>query len=37
MEVNRTILFLPVILSLVATGFIWTLILSRNIGILTRC
>ena len=34
MEVNRTILFLPVILSLVATGFIWTLILSPNIGIL---
>ncbi|MCX7381919.1 MAG: sugar ABC transporter permease [Alphaproteobacteria bacterium] len=34
MEVYRTILFLPVILSLVATGFIWTLILSPNIGIL---
>ena len=34
MEVYRTILFLPVILSLVATGFIWTLMLSPNIGIL---
>ncbi len=34
MEVYRAILFLPVILSLVATGFIWTLILSPNIGIL---
>jgi raffinose/stachyose/melibiose transport system permease protein len=34
MEVYRTVLFLPVILSLVATGFIWTLILSPNIGIL---
>ena len=33
MEVYRTILFLPVILSLVATGFIWTLMLSPNIGI----
>jgi raffinose/stachyose/melibiose transport system permease protein len=34
MEVYRTILFLPVILSLVATGFIWTLMLSPNIGII---
>lgn len=34
MQVYRTILFLPVILSLVATGFIWTLILNPNIGIL---
>lgn len=34
MELYRTILFLPVILSLVATGFIWTLMLSPNIGIL---
>ncbi len=34
MQIYRTILFLPVILSLVATGFIWTLILSPNIGIL---
>jgi len=34
MEVYRTILFLPVILSLIATGFIWTLILSPNIGLL---
>ena len=33
MELYRTILFLPVILSLVATGFIWTLMLSPNIGI----
>src|SRR5450631_4306469 len=30
MQVYRTILFLPVILSLIATGFIWTLILSPN-------
>ncbi len=34
MQVYRTILFLPVILSLVATGFIWELILSPNIGLL---
>ena len=34
MEVYRTILFLPVILSLVATGFIWELMLSPNIGLL---
>jgi len=34
MEVYRTILFLPVILSLIATGFVWTLILSPNIGLL---
>jgi raffinose/stachyose/melibiose transport system permease protein len=34
MQVYRTILFLPVILSLIATGFIWTLILSPNIGLL---
>jgi raffinose/stachyose/melibiose transport system permease protein len=34
MEIYRTILFLPVILSLIATGFVWTLILSPNIGLL---
>jgi len=34
MEVYRTIIFLPVILSLIATGFVWTLILSPNIGLL---
>jgi len=34
MQVYRTILFLPVVLSLIATGFIWTLILSPNIGLL---
>ena len=34
MEVYRTILFLPVVLSLVATGFVWTLMLSPNIGII---
>jgi len=34
MQVYRTILFLPTILSLIATGFIWTLILSPNIGLL---
>ena len=34
MQVYRTILFLPVIISLVATGFIWTLLLSPNIGLL---
>ena len=32
MEVYRTILFMPVIISLVATGFIWTLMLSPHIG-----
>lgn len=30
----RTVLFLPVILSLVSTGFIWTLLLSANIGLI---
>ncbi len=34
MEVYRTILFLPVIMSLVTTGFIWTLMLSPNIGLI---
>ncbi len=34
MEVYRTILFLPVIMSLVSTGFIWTLMLSANIGLI---
>jgi raffinose/stachyose/melibiose transport system permease protein len=34
MEVYRTILFLPVIISLVSTGFIWTLMLSPNIGVI---
>ncbi|MCB1550291.1 MAG: sugar ABC transporter permease [Hyphomicrobiaceae bacterium] len=33
-EVYRTILFLPVIISLVSTGFIWTLMLSPNIGVI---
>lgn len=28
----RTVMFLPVIISLVSTGFIWTLMLSSNIG-----
>ena len=32
MELYRTVLFLPVIISLVSTGFIWTLMLSSNIG-----
>ncbi len=32
MEFYRTVLFLPVIISLVSTGFIWTLMLSSNIG-----
>jgi raffinose/stachyose/melibiose transport system permease protein len=32
MEFYRTVLFMPVIISLVATGFIWTLMLSPNIG-----
>ncbi len=34
MEFYRTVLFLPVILSLVATGFVWTLMLSPNIGLI---
>lgn len=34
MEFYRTVLFLPVIMSLVATGFVWTLMLSPNIGLL---
>ena len=34
MEVYRAILFLPVIISLVATGFIWTLMLSPNFGVI---
>jgi raffinose/stachyose/melibiose transport system permease protein len=33
-EVYRAILFLPVIISLVAIGFIWSLMLSPNIGFL---
>ncbi len=33
-EVYRAILFLPVIMSLVAVGFIWSLILSPHIGFL---
>ncbi len=33
-EIYRTILFMPVIVSLVATGFIWSLMLSPNIGII---
>ena len=32
MEFYRAVLFLPVIISLVSTGFIWTLMLSPNIG-----
>jgi raffinose/stachyose/melibiose transport system permease protein len=32
-QVYQTVIFLPVILSLVATGFIWTLMLSPLIGI----
>lgn len=32
MEIYRAILFTPVIISLVSTGFIWTLMLSSNIG-----
>lgn len=32
MEFYRAILFMPVIISLVATGFIWTLMLSPHIG-----
>lgn len=32
--IYRTILFLPVIVSLVATGFIWSLMLSPNIGVI---
>lgn len=34
MQFYRTVLFLPVIISLVSTGFIWTLMLSSNIGVL---
>lgn len=34
MEIYRAILFLPVIISLVATGFIWTLMLSPNFGVI---
>lgn len=34
MEFYRTVLFLPVIISLVSTGFIWTLMLSPNIGVI---
>lgn len=33
-QVYRTILFLPVVISLVATGFIWTLLLSPHIGLI---
>lgn len=32
MEFYRAVLFMPVIISLVATGFIWTLMLSPHIG-----
>jgi ABC-type sugar transport system permease subunit len=32
MELYRAVLFMPVIISLVSTGFIWTLMLSSNIG-----
>jgi raffinose/stachyose/melibiose transport system permease protein len=32
MEIYRAVLFMPVIISLVSTGFIWTLMLSSNIG-----
>ena len=32
MEFYRAVLFMPVIISLVSTGFIWTLMLSSNIG-----
>lgn len=35
-QIYRTILFLPVIVSLVATGFIWSLMLSPNIGIINE-
>lgn len=35
-EIYRTILFLPVIVSLVATGFIWSLMLSPNIGVINE-
>ncbi|MCK0122223.1 sugar ABC transporter permease [Loktanella sp. F6476L] len=34
MQFYRTVLFLPVIMSLVATGFVWTLMLSPNIGLI---
>ena len=33
-QLYRTVLFLPVVLSLVATGFIWTLLLSPHIGLI---
>jgi raffinose/stachyose/melibiose transport system permease protein len=33
-EFYRTILFMPVLISLVATGFIWSLMLSPNIGVI---
>src|SRR6185503_885088 len=33
-ELYRAVLFLPVIISLVAVGFIWSLMLSPNIGFL---
>jgi raffinose/stachyose/melibiose transport system permease protein len=33
-EFYRTVLFMPVLVSLVATGFIWSLMLSPNIGII---
>jgi raffinose/stachyose/melibiose transport system permease protein len=34
MQIYRTVLFMPVIISLVATGFIWTLMLSPHIGLI---
>jgi raffinose/stachyose/melibiose transport system permease protein len=34
MQLYRTVLFMPVIISLVATGFIWTLLLSPHIGLI---
>lgn len=34
MQFYRTVLFMPVIMSLVATGFVWTLMLSPNIGLI---
>lgn len=33
-EFYRTVLFMPVLISLVATGFIWSLMLSPNIGVI---
>ena len=33
-EFYRTVLFMPVLVSLVATGFIWSLMLSPNIGVI---